>query len=209
MANGLIDHDCVMKPPWKPQRVGSDSSGWTCGRFGREVSLGYGSPEAFPHTSPWAFYLAVPEFYPCIINWSSSKQNISLSSVSHYNKLTESEERVVGTSDIWAVSQSTGDIWTHYCCPKWRKLLEPPNCSWSVRSPGDSFWGGEGGSLVGLNSYPRNLSWVIGSTPSWWWSIASNTKLVSGPTTPKRIWPLVTTSVATTLTSKSPPVAVF
>ena len=135
-----------------------------------------------------SFYLAVPEFYPFIINCSSSKQNISLSYVSHYNKLTESEERAVGTSDLWAVSQSTGDIWTHR--PKWRTLLEPPNCTWSVRSPGDSFWGGEEGSLVGLNSHPRNLSWLVGSTPSWCWNIASNTMLVSGPTTPKRIWPL-------------------
>ena len=84
---------------------------WTCGHFGREVSSGHGSPEAFPHTSPWAsFYLAFPEFYPFIINWSSSKQNVSLSSVSHYNKLTESEERIMGTSDLWAVKS---EDWWH------------------------------------------------------------------------------------------------
>ena len=54
------------------------------------------------------FYLAVPELYPLMINWYSSKQNVSLTSVSHSSKQT-------GTWGLWDpliyswLARSTGD----------------------------------------------------------------------------------------------------
>lgn len=71
--------------------------------------------------------------------------------MSHYNKLTESEERVVGplisgqsvralvTSEVTIAVQNGGSCWN------------TPNCGWSVRSQ-VTVSGGEGDSLVGLNS---------------------------------------------------------
>ena len=71
-ANDLINHEYVMKSPWKHKRTGFKEllSWWTQGDLGR-VGLGEGTevPWPFPLPCPMhLFPLAVPELYPFIIN---------------------------------------------------------------------------------------------------------------------------------------------
>lgn len=55
----------------------------------------------FPHISPCASLPpGCPELNPFIINGCSSKQDVSLSSVSSYSKLIKPEVVVLGISDL-------------------------------------------------------------------------------------------------------------
>ena len=69
----------------------------------------HGNSMPFPQTLLChLFHLAVSELYCFIINWSSRKQNVSLSSVSRSSKLIKPEEEVVGTSFYSQSVRSTG-----------------------------------------------------------------------------------------------------
>ena len=52
------------------------------------------------------FLPALPELYPFITNWESSKENASLSSMNCSSKLIKPKERVVGISSLQSVAQT-------------------------------------------------------------------------------------------------------
>ena len=112
MANDLINQDCVMKCPIESKRKKKDV--WTTPglmsmwRFG-EIGIPGEATEA-PHLSPTPFsvqlfYLVIPELYPFIIIWESSKRNDSLHSWSCSSKWIQFQEEVVGNSDLWPLGQ--------------------------------------------------------------------------------------------------------
>ena len=71
---------------------------------------GQGSSGPFTCTgSSCLFHLAVPESYPFLINSSSSRQNVSLSSLSHSSNLIEPKEGFTRTSSLQPASHNTGD----------------------------------------------------------------------------------------------------
>lgn len=51
------------------------------------------------------FQQALPELPSFVINWQSSKQNVSSGSMSCSSKLFENKERVVGISSLYLVGQ--------------------------------------------------------------------------------------------------------
>ena len=62
---------------------------------------GMEAPHPFPVPCPvHLFSVTILELHPFMINQSSSKQNVSLSSESHSSKLIKLKEQVVGTSDF-------------------------------------------------------------------------------------------------------------
>ena len=67
MANDLVNHAYLMKPPRIPTRTGFEELlGWTHGDLGEW--LGSSSPLSHIPCLMHLFYLAVPELYTFIIN---------------------------------------------------------------------------------------------------------------------------------------------
>lgn len=71
---------------------------WSFGETGAPRK--HGCSSSIPHNLPHASHLAVSKLHPFTMNQYSSKKNVSLSYMSHANKLTEPEEGVMGTFDL-------------------------------------------------------------------------------------------------------------
>lgn len=102
--------------------------------------------------------LAIPELHPVIIDGSTSKENISLSSVSHASKFMEPKE---GSQKPLIYSQSAprigDDLDSCHWDPRLALLTGPPVCRPSATSMAASEVGvgaGRRGGSAGLNLDP-------------------------------------------------------
>lgn len=69
------------------------------------------------HAQPWASFPSHgPAFHSFIMHWSSGKYAAFLSSVSCSSKLTEPEERAMGTSHLKPIGQKADFLLTSEVC---------------------------------------------------------------------------------------------
>lgn len=105
-ANDWINHVCVVKLPENPKRMRLREfpGWWTWGDSGRVAcSESIEAPCPFPIPCPTRlFHLVISESHPFLINQWYSKENVSLSPVSHTSKLIKPEE---GSGDCLLYSQ--------------------------------------------------------------------------------------------------------
>lgn len=77
------------------------------GKVSRLLREGVEALHLFSASSLGISSIQLFELYPFLIGWSSSKENVSLSSVNRSSKVTEPEERVIGTSGL----EQGGQMW--------------------------------------------------------------------------------------------------
>lgn len=74
MANDLISHDYIMRPPYKLKKKQKTRFGsfWVGEHVETGESDARGISKPFPYLALSIFYLAVPKLYP-ILKWESSE----------------------------------------------------------------------------------------------------------------------------------------